>query len=114
MKRCLLPTTSTRPRPPQQERTAACLGAAHAKARFSQERRKEISYSGAPAAKAGIPGPCFESTHPRTSFLWWEVVQMHKRQILQAELEGDWRLLRQLSDATKLGRPARPPSHFMI
>ena len=43
--------------------------------------------------------------------LAWEVVQMHKRQILQAELEGDWRFLRQLSDATKLlktGQALRP------
>jgi hypothetical protein len=44
--------------------------------------------------------------------LAWEVVQMHKRQILQAELECDWRFLRRLSDATKLVRNGQASGSF--
>jgi hypothetical protein len=53
----------------------------------------------------------FEHLTPDENPRAWEVVQMHKRQILQAELEGDWRFLREVSDATKLlktGHALRP------
>ena len=53
----------------------------------------------------------FEHSTPDEVPRAWEAIEMHKRQILQAALEGDWRFLREVSDATKLlktGKALRP------
>jgi hypothetical protein len=44
----------------------------------------------------------------------WEMVEQYERDLLQAELEGDWRFLRKVSDAVKLVKTGKIRPFFDI
>ena len=78
------------------------------------DKHKGIGGSGAGCGKwLESQDPKLRGDIPADIFpMVWDVVQLHKRQILQAELECDAKFLRRLTDAVKLVKAGKIPRPF--